>query len=56
MKDDKVVFKKMYTFQDNLTKNLEPNYFKLILYDEDIHNFIFKKNTYYMFSDCAQED
>ena len=56
MKDDKVVFKKMYTFQDNLTKNLEPKYFKLILYDEDIHNFIFKKNTYYMFSDCVQED
>ena len=50
MKDDKVVFKKIYTFQDNLTKNLEHKYFKLILYDKDIHNIKFKKNTYYMFS------
>ena len=53
MKDGKVRFKKMYTFQDNLTENLEPKYFKLILYDEHIQSIKFKNNKYYMFSDCA---
>ena len=56
MKDGKVRFKKMYTFQDNLTKNFEPKYFKLVLYDEDIQSIKFKKNKYYMFSDCVVED
>ena len=56
LKDGKVGFKKMYTFQDNLSKNLEPKYFKLILYDEHIQSIKLKKNKYYMFSDCVIED
>ena len=56
MKDGQVRFKKMYTFQDNLTKNLEPKYFKLILYDEHIQSIKLKKNKYYTFSDCVIEE
>ena len=44
MRNGKVTFKKMYTFVDHLNQKLEPRFFKVIIFDEDIFNFDLKKN------------
>ena len=55
MRDGKVSFKKMYTFVDRLNQKLEPRFFKVIFFDEDIVNFDLKKSRYYMISDYSKE-
>ena len=52
---DKFVFKKLFTFADHLCPSLKPVYFKLVLFDEDIHFIKLKKNSYYMISDYIAE-
>ena len=55
MRDDKVSFKKLYTFVDHLNQKLEPRFFKVVIFDEDIANFELKKKRYYMISDFSKE-
>ena len=55
MREGKISFKKMYTFVDYLNQKLEPRFFKVIIFDEDIVNFDLKKNRYYMISDYFKE-
>ena len=56
MREGKISFKKMYTFVDHLNQKLEPRFFKVIIFDEDIGNFELKKNQYYMISDYSKEN
>ena len=55
MRDGKVSFKKLYTFVDHLNQKLEPRFFKVVIFDEDIANFELKKKRYYMISDFSKE-
>ena len=55
MREGKISFKKMYTFVDRLNQKLEPRFFKVIIFDEDIVNFDLKKSRYYMISDYSKE-
>ena len=56
MRDGKLSFKKIYTFVDHLNQKLEPRFFKVFIFDEDIVNFELKKNRYYMISDYSKEN
>ena len=56
MRDGKLSFKKLYTFVDHLNEKLEPRFFKVVIFDEDIVNFHLKKKRYYMMSDYFKED
>ena len=55
MRDGKLSFKKLYTFVDHLNQKLEPRFFKVVIFDEDIANFELKKKRYYMISDFSKE-
>ena len=44
MRDGKLSFKKMCTFVDYLNQKLEPRFFIVIIFDEDIVKFELKKN------------
>ena len=55
MRDGKVSFKKLYTFVDHLNQKLEPRFFKVVIFGEDIANFELKKKRYYMISDHFKE-
>ena len=46
----------MYTFVDYLNQKLEPRFFKVIIFDEDIFNFEMRKKRYYMISDYSKEN
>ena len=52
---EKYGFKKLFTFEDHLCPSLKPVYFKIVLYNEDIHFIKLKKNKYYMISDYIEE-
>ena len=53
--EDTFGFKQIFTFEDNLTQNLKPVHFKLLVYNDDIHHIKLKKRCFYMISDYVQE-